>query len=118
MKHTAVPCHYDTIDPIKTPPFNSAQWLFTICFVDIPIGQLHVLPIRKDQKLNIIPVDSVAETAVKIAFDPEAEKDTLHSSLLPENLYIADATLLPKAMGNPPILTIMALAKRIASLLQ
>lgn len=44
----------------------------------------------------------------------EAEKDTLHSALLPENLYIADATLIPKAMGNPPILTIMALSKRIA----
>lgn len=44
----------------------------------------------------------------------EAEKDTLHNNSLPENLYIADATILPKAMGNPPILTIMALAKRIA----
>lgn len=44
----------------------------------------------------------------------EAEKDTLHSAKLPENLYIADATLIPKAMGNPPILTIMALSKRIA----
>ncbi|MBR1633496.1 MAG: GMC family oxidoreductase [Lachnospiraceae bacterium] len=44
-----------------------------------------------------------------------AEKDTLHNARLPENLYIADATLLPKAMGNPPILTIMALAKKIAA---
>lgn len=42
------------------------------------------------------------------------EKDTLHSPLLPENLYIADATILPEAMGFPPILTIMALAKKIA----
>jgi choline dehydrogenase-like flavoprotein len=45
-----------------------------------------------------------------------AEKDTLHDPSLPENLYVADATILPKAMGNPPILTIMALAKKIASL--
>lgn len=43
-----------------------------------------------------------------------AEKDSLHSGMLPENLYIADATLIPKAMGNPPILTIMALAMRVA----
>ena len=43
-----------------------------------------------------------------------AEKDSLHSGRLPENLYVADATILPKAMGNPPILTIMALAKKIA----
>lgn len=44
----------------------------------------------------------------------EAEKDSLHSARLPENLYIADATLIPKAMGNPPILTIMALAMKIS----
>ena len=46
-----------------------------------------------------------------------AERNTLHSPLLPDNLYVADATLLPAAMGNPPILTIMALAAKIASLL-
>ena len=45
------------------------------------------------------------------------ERDTLHSPRLPENLYVADATILPRALGNPPILTIMALAKKIASLL-
>ena len=45
-----------------------------------------------------------------------AESETLHSPLLPENLYVADATILPKAMGIPPILTIMALAKKIAAL--
>lgn len=44
----------------------------------------------------------------------EAEKHSLHNPKLPENLYVADATILPKSMGNPPILTIMALAKRIA----
>lgn len=43
-----------------------------------------------------------------------AEKDTLHSPVLPDNLYVADASILPKSMGNPPILTIMALAKKIA----
>lgn len=46
-----------------------------------------------------------------------AEKDSLHPSVLPSNLYVADATLHPEALGNPPILTIMALAERIASLL-
>lgn len=44
-----------------------------------------------------------------------AEKESLHHAGLPENLYVADATILPKAMGNPPILTIMALAKKIAA---
>ena len=46
----------------------------------------------------------------------EHEKDTLHHPTLPKNLYVADATILPRAMGNPPILTIMALAKKIATL--
>lgn len=44
----------------------------------------------------------------------ERESRSLHHEQLPENLYIADATLLPKSMGNPPMLTIMALSKRIA----
>ena len=43
-----------------------------------------------------------------------AERDTLHHPDLPENLYVADATILPESMGNPPILTIMAVAKRIS----
>lgn len=47
-----------------------------------------------------------------------AEKDSLHNPVLPENLYVADATILPGSMGNPPILTIMPLAKRIASIVQ
>lgn len=45
-----------------------------------------------------------------------AERDTLHNPILPDNLYVADATILPKSMGNPPILTIMALAKKIAGI--
>lgn len=44
----------------------------------------------------------------------EREAATLHHDRLPENLYIADATLFPRSLGNPPILTIIALAKRIS----
>ena len=46
----------------------------------------------------------------------EAQAETLHHDVLPGNLYIADASLLPRSMGNPPILTIMALAKRVGRL--
>jgi choline dehydrogenase-like flavoprotein len=42
------------------------------------------------------------------------EAEALHHDLLPENLYVADASLLPRSMGNPPMLTIMALATRVA----
>jgi choline dehydrogenase-like flavoprotein len=44
------------------------------------------------------------------------EAESLHHDRLPENLYVADASLLPQSLGNPPILTIVALAKRICKL--
>jgi choline dehydrogenase-like flavoprotein len=44
------------------------------------------------------------------------EAATLHHDRLPANVYVADATLLPESLGNPPILTIIALAKRIGRL--
>jgi choline dehydrogenase-like flavoprotein len=43
-----------------------------------------------------------------------ADAAALHPARLPANLYVADATLLPHSLGNPPILTIMALARRVA----
>jgi len=44
----------------------------------------------------------------------QGEARTLHHECLPDNVYVADASLLPNSLGNPPILTIMALAKRIS----
>jgi len=44
------------------------------------------------------------------------EARSLHHDRLPESLYVADATLLPRSLGNPPILTVIAMAKRIARL--
>jgi choline dehydrogenase-like flavoprotein len=44
----------------------------------------------------------------------EREAESLHHHRLPANVYVADASLLPRALGNPPSLTIMALAKRVA----
>ncbi len=43
-----------------------------------------------------------------------AEAESLHNPTLPANAYVADSSLFPKSMGNPPILTIMALAKKVA----
>lgn len=48
----------------------------------------------------------------------EAEAETLHHDCLPPNLHLADASLFPNSLGNPPILTIMAFAKRIAKSLK
>lgn len=46
----------------------------------------------------------------------EREAASFHHDRLPENLYVADATLFPASLGNPPILTIVAMAKRISKL--
>jgi choline dehydrogenase-like flavoprotein len=45
------------------------------------------------------------------------EAESFHHDRLPENLYVADATLIPESLGNPPILTIVAMAKRISKLI-
>jgi choline dehydrogenase-like flavoprotein len=38
----------------------------------------------------------------------------MHDDRLPDNLYVADATLFPKSLGGPPILTIIAMAKKVS----
>jgi choline dehydrogenase-like flavoprotein len=43
---------------------------------------------------------------------------SLHDDRLPENVYVADSSLFPRSLGLPPILTIVALAKRIARLVR
>ncbi len=43
-----------------------------------------------------------------------ADAGTLHPERLPANVYVADATLFPRSLGNPPILTILALARKVA----
>jgi choline dehydrogenase-like flavoprotein len=44
----------------------------------------------------------------------EREAATFHDPRLPDNVYVADASLFPGSLGNPPILTIMAMAKRVS----
>jgi choline dehydrogenase-like flavoprotein len=44
----------------------------------------------------------------------EGEAKSFHHRRLPGNLYVADATLFPQSLGNPPILTIIAMAKRVS----
>jgi choline dehydrogenase-like flavoprotein len=44
----------------------------------------------------------------------EASAPSVHDDRLPENVFVADSTLFPRSLGNPPILTIIALAKRVA----
>jgi ferredoxin len=46
----------------------------------------------------------------------EKEALTCHHPALPRNVYVADASLFPRSPGGPPILTIIALAKRVSKL--
>lgn len=43
-----------------------------------------------------------------------ASAASLQDARLPANVYVADATLFPAALGNPPSLTIMALARKVS----
>ncbi len=40
--------------------------------------------------------------------------ESFHDARLPDNVFVADATLFPHSLGNPPILTIVAMAKRVS----
>ena len=40
-----------------------------------------------------------------------------HDARLPENVWVADASLLPESLGRPAMLTIMAMAKRVSRLI-
>jgi len=42
------------------------------------------------------------------------DADTMRPGRLPPNLYVADATLFPRSLGNPPILTILAIGMKVA----
>lgn len=44
------------------------------------------------------------------------ECDSFHPDRLPANVYLADSSLLPESLGRPPMLTIMAIARRVAAL--
>jgi choline dehydrogenase-like flavoprotein len=44
----------------------------------------------------------------------EREAASFHNPALPKNLYVADASLFPQSLGRPPILTIIAMAKRVS----
>ncbi len=44
----------------------------------------------------------------------EQSAESFRHPALPENLYVADASLFPRSLGGPPILTIAAMAKRVA----
>jgi len=48
----------------------------------------------------------------------EREASSFHNDRLPANVYVADASLLPGALGNPPILTTVAMAKRVARVIR
>jgi choline dehydrogenase-like flavoprotein len=45
-----------------------------------------------------------------------ASAASFHDDRLPPGVWVADASLFPASLGNPPILTIIALAKRVARL--
>jgi choline dehydrogenase-like flavoprotein len=62
--------------------------------------------------VNTVPAGSHAGGTAAVGTVVDAHLETQI-----ENLYVCDASVLPQAPGNPPILTIVALAKRLAKTL-
>jgi long-chain acyl-CoA synthetase len=52
-------------------------------------GKLPVVPCRPDLRLNLIPVDYVAEAVGRLTLDPEAEGKTFHLTAPTESLPTA-----------------------------
>jgi long-chain acyl-CoA synthetase len=50
-------------------------------------GKLRILPVRKDLRVNMVPVDYVSDSIAKLTFDARAEGETMHltppTSLMP-----------------------------------
>lgn len=67
----------------------------------IPAGKLFLGTLNAGHPGGMVPLTA-------------AESVTLHHDRLPGNVYIADASLFPAALGRPPILTIIALARKVA----
>ncbi len=49
-------------------------------------GKLHLLPVSKNLKLNIVPVDYVAQAVVQLTFEPKAQGKTFHLTIPNEHL--------------------------------
>jgi long-chain acyl-CoA synthetase len=66
-------------------------------------GRLRVVPARPELRLNLVPVDYVAETIVRLLFDPRAAGLTFHLTVCPDHLPRAQGLLLSArewAAGN------------------
>jgi choline dehydrogenase-like flavoprotein len=64
------------------------------------------------EELHLREADS-AQSGGALPLAP-GDARSLHPATLPENLYLADSTLLPSALGGPHLLTILALARAVA----
>ena len=92
-------------------PLVDQDWETVARAVDVSLDVFEAMGVRRDQAF--LGTLNAGHPGGCLPLT-QAEADTLHHDVLPDNLYVADASLLPRSMGNPPILTIMALAKRVA----
>ena len=54
--------------------FNTIYYVLKL----VLLGQLSILPISKETRLNIVPVDYVADSVIRISFSKEAQGKTFH----------------------------------------
>ena len=68
-----------------------------------------------DERAIVLGTLNAGHPGGMLPLTPDSAR-SFHDARLPDNLYLADASLLPRALGNPPILTIVAMAKRIGQI--
>ena len=80
----------------------------------LPVSIVRPAQIVGDTETGFVSAFSTLYYPLKLYLKGQLPIVPVHHESLPANLYVADASLLPKSMGIPPTLTIMALAKRVA----
>lgn len=83
--------------------------------LDEAVGTARTILLRlgADEKAIFLGTLNAGHPGGMLPLGPE-DAASLHPARLPEGLYLADASLFPASLGNPPILTIMALARRVS----
>ncbi len=76
---------------------SSTGYIKTFNTVYVPLrlylnGKLSVIPVSSSMKINLVPVDYVADATVKLTFDKKAANKTFHLTAPKESITYSKRT--------------------------